>query len=599
MMARRDLLRWIGWFGVVNTALFCVVGLRYLLVYQFPGDTAGIVYAVLAFIGQSAVLAVIPLFLFTAPVVLLIPRRRWVMSVGVLIASIALSLLLLDTQVFVQYRFHLSRLTMELFQRSTWVFAGIFVLILLFFQSLLAGIVWRNRVVADHRHQGPWVAVLLVGSWLGGTGIHIWGDAVAYTPVMQFTRFLPLYYPIHAKRDLARLGWIDPEEVRRRRLIEGSMDSTEGQLTYPIKPLSCDVNPDERLNILVLLIDALRPDAIHPQLTPQLAGFRDRALNFQNHFSGGNSSRMGLFSFFYGLPTTYWRSFYDLQRPPVLMDEIRRAGYELALFSAIGFGSPTLIDRTVFAGEVDLPEEDASLTATARNIAVTDDWLAWLDGERARSPFFAFLYYDPPMGEMPESGGALPMDERFTTNKDAVKRWRQYRLAARLIDGEVGRVLHSLTQHELLDNTVVLVISDHGYEFDDNGLGYIGHAGNFSEAQLRSTFLVHWPGKPATAITYRTSHHDVAVTLLQDAFGCTNPIQDYAVGRNLFSGESWDWIMAGSYNAHAIVQPDQVIVSNPGGFVEILGKDYRPLDDSQLDASLIRESMMEMRRFYP
>ena len=100
----------------------------------------------------------------------------------------------------------------------------------------------------------------------------------------------------------------------------------------------------------------MRPDAISPELTPNIAAFRERSVNFANHYSGGNSSRMGFFSLFYGLPSTYWQTFYDTQQPPVLMDELRTAGYEFSLHSAIGFGSPTLVDRTVFAGVPDLPD---------------------------------------------------------------------------------------------------------------------------------------------------------------------------------------------------------------------------------------------------
>ena len=42
--------------------------------------------------------------------------------------------------------------------------------------------------------------------------------------------------------------------------------------------------------------------------------------------------------------------------------------------------------------------------------------------------------------------------------------------------------------------------------------------------------------------------------------------------------------MAGSYNSHAIVEPDKIIVTNPGGFIEVLGPDYRPDSELKLDA---------------
>lgn len=595
---RRSMLRWLGWFGAANAGLFSLVALRYLLIYDFPNDALGNAYVALAFIGQFAALACVPMFIVLVPLALLVPSRKLIIPLGVLFMSVGLSLLFLDTNVFAEHRFHLSWLTAQLFETSTWIFTAILFLIFVLFESMLAGIIWRNFALAPGPRGGRWLAAALCGCWLGGTAIHVWGDAVGYTPVTQFTRFMPLYYPIHAKRDLARLGLVDPEQVRQQRMLRGSLDAAAGQLRYPLEPLACSAERSELPNIVVILLDALRPDAIHPELTPNLAQFAARGIDFREQYSGGNSSRMGVFSMFYGLPSTYWQSFYDLQRSPVLMDTIRANDYEVGLFSAVGFGSPTLIDRTVFAGFPDLHDERDDLPVVERNTLIADQALAWLDERTDEAPFFAFVYFDPPMAEMAAEGPeALALDERFATGDKQRRLWRQYRLAMQMVDAEAGRVLDALQARNLMDDTIVLIASDHGYEFDDNGIGHFGHASNFSAAQLHSTLLMHWPGREPQAVTYRTSHHDLPVTLLQDAFGCSNPPRDYAVGRNLFSGESWDWTMAGSYTDHAIVEPDQVIVSHPGGFVEVRGPDYRPVSGGTLDAGLIQNSLEAQRRF--
>jgi hypothetical protein len=190
------------------------------------------------------------------------------------------------------------------------------------------------------------------------------------------------------------------------------------------------------------------------------------------------------------------------------------------------------------------------------------------------------------------------MADRFTASPEVRDEWYRYRLAIKEIDEQIGRVLESIRKPGTLDDTIIIVTSDHGYEFDDSGLGYIGHASAFTRAQLRSTLMIHWPGKAPQEIAYRTAHHDLPVTLLQDVFGCDNPPDDYSIGQSLFSGESWKWTMAGSYTQHAIVEPEQVIVSHPGGFVEILDQHYRPVSDSSLNAELIRESMEAQRRFF-
>jgi len=595
---RRALLRWIGWFGAANAGLFALVALRYLWIYDFPGDWLGIVYVVLAFVGQFALLACVPMFIVLAPLSLLLPSRRLIMPLGVLFMSTGLSLLFLDTNVFAEHRFHLSWLTAELFETTTWVFTGILFVIFAVFESMLAGIVWRKFALAPGPRGGRLLAAVLSLSWLGGTAIHIWGDAIGHTPVTQFTRFMPLYYPIHAKRDLARLGLVDPEQARQQRMLRGSVEAAEGQLRYPLVPLSCAAEGRELPNIVVIVLDALRPDAIHPDLMPNLAAFRAAGIDFRQQYSGGNSSRMGVFSLFYGLPSTYWQAFYDLQRSPVLIDTISARGYEFGLFSAVGFGSPTLMDRTVFAGSANLTDERKDLPITARNTLITDQALEWLGGRGADRPFFWLVYLDPPMSEMPADGPEpLPMDERYADNDKSRGLWRQYRLAIRFLDGQAGQVLDALRDRGLMDDTLVIVASDHGYEFDDNGIGHYGHASNFSAAQLRSTLLMHWPGREPQAIDYRTSHHDLPVTLLQDVFGCTNAPADYSVGRNLFSGESWQWMMAGSYTDHAIVEPEQIVVSHPGGFVEVRDADYRPVSGAKLDPGLIQDSLEAQRRY--
>jgi len=381
-------------------------------------------------------------------------------------------------------------------------------------------------------------------------------------------------------------------------MLRGSLDTADGQLNYPLNPLNCKAADASLPNIVIILIDALRPDSIDPELTPTLAAFRADGLRFSQQYSGGNSSRMGLFSMFYGLPSTYWQAFYDVQRAPVLMDEIKARQYDVGLFSAVGFGSPALIDRTAFAGWPDLAEKRDDLSGTDRNKVATADWLRWLGQQSGDRPIFGFVYYDPPADDMTtDPSEPLPMDDRFTHNDKARKLWRQYRLAIRMLDGEVQTVLDSLRERNLLDDTIVIVTSDHGYEFDDNGIGHYGHASNFSKVQLHATLMMHWPGKSARAIDYRTMHHDLPVTLLQDVFGCENPPSDYSVGRNLFSGESWNWMMAGSYTSHAIVEPGRVIVSHPGGFVEVMGSDYRPAQDKTLNAQLIQDSLEAQRRF--
>ena len=110
---------------------------------------------------------------------------------------------------------------------------------------------------------------------------------------------------------------------------------------------------------------------------------------------------------------------------------------------------------------------------------------------------------------------------------------------------------------------------------------------NYGPWQLRSTLLMRWPGRKPQVYTHRSAHQDLPGTLLQEVFGCANPVSDYSSGGNLFDGKSWDWIIAGSYSDYAIVEPDKLIVTWPGGLVDVLGPDYRPKSGIRLNPATI------------
>jgi len=586
---RGALVRWTGWFGIVNAALFALVGTRYLFAFGWPESGIAILYVGLAFVAQFALLGYLPLMILLGPLAVALPRKAVVMTVGVVLASAGLTLLLVDTNVFAQYRYHVSRLTMEIFEPSTWLFTGFMFLMLLAFQSMLAGNVWK-RLRSGGLPRGGRLALLLVLAWFGAQGIHIWADATAYSPVTSFTRYLPLYFPMKAKRRLAKLGWIDPEAVEQQRLLRGAGASGSGQLLYPINELQC-TGAAPTPNILVILVDALRPDHVNSQLTPRIAAFAAQGQHFRNHYSGGNSSRMGIFSMFYGLPSTYWQAFYDLQRPPVLMDQLQERDYEIAAFSAVGFTSPAQIDRTVFAA-VDPSRRYSAVRDQDRNGEITEAWAGWFNGRAdPEKPFFSFLYYDP--GKSPASEGV-----EIQAATEVEQRHESYRRGISAVDNEVATVLDTLAGANTDRQTLVILASDHGYEFDELGLGYIGHGSNYGPWQLRSVLVMDWPGREPHAFDHRSAHQDLPGTLMSELFGCSNPVADYSSGGKLFDGESWEWIMAGSYSSSAIVEPDKIIVTYPGGLIELLDADYRPTSDVKLDPRRIEEAMLEMRRFY-
>ncbi|MDP9199140.1 MAG: DUF3413 domain-containing protein [Pseudomonadota bacterium] len=594
-MTRRPIWRWLGWFIAANAGFCFLIGLRYLLIYDWPDSAAGIVYPPLALLGNFALMTAFFMLLPCVPLLVIGPLRRSVMTVAVIVASLMLALLVLDTTVYAERHIHLSRLVAVLFEPSTWMAGALVLAVALMFEAVFAGMLWR-WLAARPRRGGRVIAIALAACWALSQGMHIWADAVGYNAITRFTQVIPLYYPQTAKRALASLGLVDPERVRQARLMRRATQEEDGELRYPLAPLQCEA-ATQPPNVLWIVIDGLRPDAPDAALTPTLVAFREQSQVFEDHWSAGNSSRMGAFAMFYGLPSTYFQSFYVAERPPVLMDQFRRAGYDLFAADAAGFGSPTQMDRTVFAGVPDL-RSGAELGRVDGNRKATEDFVQWSGERQVDKPYFAMLWYNHSDLDIGEAGPAVAPDGRYAENSQAAARWLRYRRGLAVIDDEVGKALAALDRTGGAAETLVLVMGDHGFEFDDLGLGYYGHASNYARYQLQTPLWMRWPGRAPRRYTHRSSHLDLPATLLQELFGCRNPPTDYGLGQNLYEGRSWEWIIAGSYHSYAIVEPDRILVVTPGGLAEVLDSRYRLTGDASLDARLIGQALDAMRRFY-
>lgn len=85
------------------------------------------------------------------------------------------------------------------------------------------------------------------------------------------------------------------------------------------------------------------------------------------------------------------------------------------------------------------------------------------------------------------------------------------------IDDNVGRVMATLEELELLENTIVIFLTDNGPNTDRFNGGMRGRKGSVHEGGVRVPFFISWPGKiPAGREVSRISAHiDVLPTLAE------------------------------------------------------------------------------------
>lgn len=135
---------------------------------------------------------------------------------------------------------------------------------------------------------------------------------------------------------------------------------------------------------------------------------------------------------------------------------------------------------------------------------VNQEFVGWLD-ELDERPFFAFLnYFDAHHPYLPPApwdtmfGPLLPgRDPSMEEGRDFTPRELQaeidgYDGGIRSLDDHLGLLIEELEQRGVLDNTIIVVTSDHGEEFGEQGV--FTHGNTLYERSLHVPLVIHAPG---------------------------------------------------------------------------------------------------------
>lgn len=607
-VGRGALLRWLGWMVIANTLILSLVALRYLEVGNLATEPVARIFGIAMFPAHFLSIALLPLL----PVMLLAllwPQRHVIVPLVWLFNVALTGLLLVDTLVFQQYRFHLNGALVALFfsgaSDETFEFSRMMkaqavgvILLVAVAHWVLSRVVWRLVDRSPDRRFGYGVATACVALLLATNLFHAYADAMGRSQVISQTRLLPGYQPLTAKEFLEERGF-DVAEASW-----GASVALDGSLDYPRVPLQTRV-PEDKKNIVFIVIDSWRFDAMNKRITPNVARFAEHNQRFMQHYSGGNATRIGLFTLFYGIPGTYWHSMLRTNTRPVLISRLLDLDYEFGIFRSAPLSSPEF-HRTIFSGMPYLRMNSQGSDSPARDIDANRDFIRYLRERDDAKPFFGMVFYDSPHAyDLPEdapkpfqpawdSVNYLTLDD----DTDPTGLHNLYRNSVHFVDRLVGRTLDELEAQGLMDDTIVVVTGDHGQEFNDLGLNYWGHNGNFSRFQTQVPMIVHWPGRSVSdqQVTHHTSHFDVAPTLLERALGVDNAYAAASVGHDLFEPADRLPLIMAKYRGYAAMTEDGFVAFHQLGPVEALDADYRPRDDGP-SPQVIQATLQQMQRF--
>jgi arylsulfatase A-like enzyme len=295
-------------------------------------------------------------------------------------------------------------------------------------------------------------------------------------------------------------------------------------------------------NVVLLTIDALRKDALggygnKSGLTPFIDSLQDRCIRFTKGQSTGPYTQAS----FPGLLTSSY--YLDYGKPKGLAPQrtliselLKRAGVTTAAFHS----NPYLCDYLGWNRGWDvfydsMEEEVSELMPYIKGDVINSKVAGWLTSRQGENkPFFLWLHYmdihEPYVPEreyidLIDPSISLTQDEMFrlftevllkrdVSDKGTVKLLKKlYDAHVREADDYVKEFFATLEKLELLQNTAVIITSDHGDEFGEHG--GLSHDDKMYSELIDMPLLIYGPAKEGGEICHTlVSNIDIPPTIV-------------------------------------------------------------------------------------
>ncbi|MCX8641878.1 MULTISPECIES: DUF3413 domain-containing protein [unclassified Gilliamella] len=570
-----QIVSWGHWFTLFNIFVVIILGSQYLMIADWPRTFMGRFYAIISAIGHFSFLTFIAYLILLFPLSFFIYSSRWQRIIATITATLGITLLLIDIDVFSHFRMHLNLSIWQLLttQKASFLSTA-FILIpfILFIEILFAIWSWKKlRSLTKRKRFAKPVVLIFILCFISSHLIHIWADANFYRPITMQRSSLPLSYPLTARHFLERYGFIEQNDYRNRVIQEGNPFALA--IEYPLGRITFDTEQQMK-NVVMIAIDGWNYDLLDDTM-PALNKFAHNSLFFTNHYGASNQSYLNDFSLFYGLDPNYYNSILASHKTSALIDAVIKQHYNLGLFSADGFAEP--LYRYALLSNFTLPEPKKQT-----NRQVTDNWMAWHDKQNEldnHAPLFSVIQY---------SLGSKNKNVPITELKTEAKKLDQY----------LESIISYLKLSNSFDNTIIVITGSNDIKINENlKIALRDNTKSFSRESLKVPLIISWPNKEAKQISDVTTQTDILSTLMQEAFNVTTPPQQYSQGKNLFDQKSRQWIIAGNESEIAALYSDKTVVLDEFGRSKIYDLNDKLEKDQKISLPIFLQIVTENRRF--
>jgi hypothetical protein len=291
-----------------------------------------------------------------------------------------------------------------------------------------------------------------------------------------------------------------------------------------------------RPNLIVIVLESLRADALSHTWMPRLTAWADGGLRLSDHYAGSNYSEAGLFALLYGRSPLVYHAALDNKVKPDALVLLERAGYHTGYFS----GHPVVWMR-----------REEFINRHTFDSFVHYDKGPWIDWDRHamsslvkaanaphKRPLFGVVFlisshFEYRYPEKYERHLPVINNVHFSVTHMSslgaaarVPLTNRYHNSLAFLDDLVADAIDKLDP----DKNVIVLTGDHGESlFDD---GRYGHGYSFADVIAKTPMAIVGPGVPRRRDSDPTLHVDVLPTLAHLVAGQHVELPD-AAGRDL------------------------------------------------------------------
>ena len=590
-----------------------LVILLYLAFLNFNQDYTFFTFT-LTTLGAISTAATIVLILYIVTYPLAYLKRFGMYVIGTLFFFVELSVII-DFFIHRIYHFHINAMVLNIITSpaamdsiqlgldSQLLFLGI-ILLLVGFHILF---IWRiktmettqKRVINHSLNKViiiPIFIIILVEKISFG-----FADVYSKGNIISKFAVIPLYQPLTFTRLASKYLNIQSPD------IASTVTTNAQKLHYPLNSLQYAHKP--KPHIFIFASDAVRNSIITEENAPNISSFAQDAIRYDNHFSGGNATRFGIFSLMYGLNATYWFKFLAANQGSILFTALQNLNYQIRIISSTDTNWPEF-RKTCYTDVQTCIEDQFSGTSEVKDRQSSDYFKDWINDSNLSQPLFSFVFWDAPHSRrypekyrkhLPDAEGSV---NYLTLDEDIGKTvlFNQYKNSVLYNDALFGEMITLLKDKGLYEDAIIIYTSDHGEEFYE--YGSFGHNNAFNRAQVQSPLIIKYPNQRPKVVTGLTSHVDVVPTLMS-YIGVLTPPNTYSNGFDLLSSDFHrDYVNVASWNHNAIITDKKTMV-----FSNLPDKifnnevrttfDYKivPKEKEQFNKSFILKVLQENQKF--